>query len=241
MRRTTKTWRTSISVAIVLLCCAAYDRRSAPKPADAAPYMARVREAAALPNRVGVWTGTDVPIPPAAVALLRPNVLFSRDYVDLQSGARATFLLVQCGDARDLIGHYPPICYVSSGWTLQGSTPRSWQAGSWLIDGMEYVFANQPVMGRGEMVVMNTMLLPLDGFKPDMSSVRSAAANLQGRAWGAAQIQVLLRESVPPERREAIFESLVEAHEPLIQTILDARSEEPVTEPAVKGVADPAR
>src|SRR5437879_3851825 len=68
---------------------------------DSGPFHARVREAVGkIPVRIGDWEGTEVPVPPAAGKLLRPNVLFCRNYHHLGTGRRATLLLVHCRDSR---------------------------------------------------------------------------------------------------------------------------------------------
>ena len=52
--------------------------------ADAAPYHARVQqEAARIPLHFKDWLGSDVPVPPAAVQMLKPNVILSATDVDV--------------------------------------------------------------------------------------------------------------------------------------------------------------
>ena len=48
-------------------------------PADAEPYHQQVKLAAdAIPYRIGQWVGSDQDVPPSAIRLLQPNVLFNR-------------------------------------------------------------------------------------------------------------------------------------------------------------------
>src|SRR5688572_8658902 len=89
-------------------------------PAETEPYHAAVRAAvAAIPQVSGNWVGKDVPVPDAAVQMLHPNVIFSRRYQNLSTNETVAVLLVHVRDARDVLGHYPPVCYPGQGWMTQ--------------------------------------------------------------------------------------------------------------------------
>jgi hypothetical protein len=213
--------------ACLLLAGAGIDRLRSPAAADSASYLKSVREAyASTPKRLGHWVGTDVPVPVSAITLLRPNVVLSREYLNVETGIRATFLLVHCGDARDILGHYPPVCYPSAGWVLQSAESRHWNVNDQMIPGYEYRFASEPASGLPSLVVMNTMLLPDGEFHEDMAAVRKTASRLRRRSWGAGQIQVLVDESLAPAQRDEVFVSLVQAHWALIKSIVDADGRE---------------
>src|SRR6185437_11848693 len=100
----------AVGAAALLLClAAAYRGHYQVAPAGMAEYHQRIRAAAeALPMNIGSWRGQDAPVTAGAVALLHPNVIVSRRYLDPASGRAVNFLLVQCTDARDILGHYPP-------------------------------------------------------------------------------------------------------------------------------------
>ena len=51
-----------------------------------------------------------------------------------------SFLLVQCRDARDLQGHWPPVCYRGQGWVQSAALPRSWEVQDLQVEGMQYDF-----------------------------------------------------------------------------------------------------
>jgi hypothetical protein len=213
-----------VTLALVLLAGVAVQRIATPSPADAQPYLQQIRAAAAqLPPGLGGWIAAESPVPPAAVSLLRPNVLISREYTD-QAGRRAGWLFVNCGDARDLVGHYPPICYVNSGWVLSSQRARSWQVGSWTVPGVEYEMTTQPFRGRHPIIVMNTMIVPHAGFVPDMEVLRQVALPLTRRHWGATQIQVIVDASTPQHVRDEIFVSLLLAHRQLIEAVLNTQA-----------------
>jgi len=211
----------SILAACLLLAGAGADALTSPSAGDSAPYLKSVRDAyASTPMRLGNWLGTDVPVPASAITLLRPNVLLSREYVDLENGRKVTFLLVHCSDARDILGHYPPVCYPSAGWVEQSREQKQWTVNGVSIPGYEYRFASAPGSGLPSLVVMNTMLLPDGAFHEDMDAVRKTAARLRLRSWGAGQIQVLVDESLSTADRDAVFESMVRIHWPLLMSIL---------------------
>jgi len=211
-----------LMAACLLLGGASADRLTSPATGDAVPYLRAVRNSAeATPLRLGEWLGADVPVPASAVTLLRPNALLSREYVNLENGTKTTFLLVHCGDARDILGHYPPVCYPSAGWVEQSREPKQWTVNGTSIPGFEYRFAAAPGSGMSSLVVMNTMLLPDGAFHADMDAIRKTAARLRRRSWGAGQIQVLVDESLSPAQRDAVFVSMVQLHWPLLKAILN--------------------
>ncbi len=160
--------------------------------ADAAPYHARVQqEAARIPLHFKDWLGSDVPVPPAAVQMLKPNVILSRRYQQMSTGRYVTVLLVQCTDARDLLGHYPPICYAGQGWQLVTSEPCDWTTGGRTIHGMRYAFKTSEQGRFDETTVDNFMLLPGGGTARNMDEVERAAQDRRRKFFGAAQVQIV--------------------------------------------------
>ena len=207
--------------ACLLLAGAGVDRLASPAAGDAVPYLKAVRDACdATPKRLGPWWATDVPVPASAVTLLRPNALLSREYVNLDNGAKATFLLVHCGDARDILGHYPPVCYPSAGWVEQSREPKQWSVNGISIPGFEYRFAAVPASGLPSLVVMNTMLLPDGrlsrghGRSPENSVAPSPPVVGSGSDSGPGGRVAF---ELP---RDAIFISMVQMHWSLLKTIL---------------------
>ncbi|MGA3067341.1 MAG: exosortase-associated EpsI family protein, partial [Tepidisphaeraceae bacterium] len=145
-----------------------------------------------------IWTGSDTPVAAAATELLRPNTILSRDYVRQDdNGIVATLLIVDCNDARDLQGHYPPRCYPAQGEKTEGSRQRTWHLKGMDINGMEYEFARGDL--GDEQVVYNFFITPhvpggvsvshkeLDGvICRDMDDVYTAGEDYQRRYCGAA-------------------------------------------------------
>lgn len=207
-------------VAVLILLGAARDWASLPKPDDAAAYHRSVREAAArIPLRIGDWIGRDVPVPRAAVVMLHPNVIVSRQYVNAASGVQATLLLVQCGDARDIVAHYPPVCYVNSGWTMTAADPRDWLISGIRLTGTEYRFDMRSFEKSGAIAVSNFILLPDGRIVRDMDAVAAAAGDVTRRYFGAAQVQVLTAAELPVEKRDAAVADLVGAMQQTIAAI----------------------
>lgn len=206
-------------LALALLGGAAADRLSLRPPTDAGPYHERVREAVKLlPKRIGDWMGREIEQPTAAVRLLRPNVILCREYQNYVTLRRATFLVVQCSDARDLVGHYPPVCYPNQGWRVMSKEPGDWDVDGTVVRGTIYQF-RQPGGAMQTTVVRNFMVLPDGRFERDMDAVDAASQNVERRFYGAAQVQVIVDASVPAEERDEIFGTLVAGNWPVIEAI----------------------
>lgn len=187
-------------------------------PADAAPYHARVSAmAAGVPYTLGPWLGTDTPVPPSAVALLHPNVILSRQYQDVRTGRTAGLLIVQCQDARELIGHYPPACYVAHGWLMRGRTPKTREVDGEIIPITDYAFTSQRVDETTELRIDNFMVLPDGQTCPDMDAVEAMAQDYRRKFFGAAQVQVISDARCSESEREEMFRQLVRAAGPLLR------------------------
>src|SRR5208282_23181 len=78
----------------------------------------------------GGWTlQQDFPLERDAQAILQPNAYLNRRYQNIYTKQVVGFMLVECGDPRSMVGHYPPICYRGQGWTLQQVSAQQWIAG----------------------------------------------------------------------------------------------------------------
>jgi hypothetical protein len=205
---------------LVLLGGLAAETQFRPRPADAEPFHKRVSSALRqMPTMIGEWDSREVPIPPAAVALLKPNAYFSRRYTNRNTGRTVDFLLVQCRDARDMGGHYPPVCYPAHGWSPISAKPVEWQVGGKPLPGMEYEFSRIDEAQTFSTVVSNLMILPTGRYVREMSEIRKAAADYLRQFYGAAQIQVVMPAAVPEEERRELVQMLLEANLPMLQTL----------------------
>lgn len=190
-------------------------------PEDADAYHQQVREAVErIPYEIGDWSGTDVDVPPAAVKLLDPNALCSRRYENPKTHQSVNLLIVHCRDARDMGGHYPPVCYPAHGWVLRQTREVLWEVNPrMLVPAAEYEFSMWlPSRSRTTWVV-NVLVLPDGTMTRDMSPVRSAAADYRTHFFGAGQIQLAFGERIRASERERIFKTFISAIEPVIEAI----------------------
>jgi len=205
---------------VVLLAAAASESALVPGPEVAAGYHARVREAAkGLGLNIGAWEGKDCPVPVAATALLNPNVVISRDYVNETTGRRVSLLLVQCTQSRDMDGHFPPNCYPGAGWRLKNSTAETWNAGGQKIPGTEYEFEIATGGEKEQITVRDFFMLPDGKLFATLATFRRSAAHFSIRPYGAAQMQLIFRGETSSEERDACFQEFMTALGPLIKEI----------------------
>jgi len=209
------------------------EQRTHLKPQDVEPYHARAKAAVdQVPYFIGTWSGQDDEIPVAAQKLLRPNAILNRRFVDSTPGADgrttyryASLLIVQCRDSRDMVGHYPPICYRAHGLSIDEKScgPRDWTVNGKTIPGYEYHFT-EVLAGRStRTTVYNFLIVPGRGIVRDMKGVEQAAEDYQQRYYGAAQFQVVFQSEGSAERsreeRDAIFATLMGPNIQLLETL----------------------
>lgn len=210
MKRSTRSLLTALVspiLSVALLAGVVAEARTRIQAGDAEPYHARVATAIErIPIDIGNWHGKDVPVPPSATRLLRPNVILSRQYVNLVKGWSAQLMVVSCRDARDLQGHYPLNCYPANGSKLtEEPLKRTWNVGGETIHGMEYHFSTPNGGGTVDQVVYNFFLIPYVagtrmpagtvGFCPDMTSVYRSGEDYQRRYYGASEVQLVTDNS----------------------------------------------
>jgi hypothetical protein len=147
----------------------------------------------------------------------------SRQYVNYQISMSVGFLFVDCQDARDTVGHYPPICYPAQGWSLQLRERKDWTLPHMTIHGTEYTFVRGDFDTSGTEVVDDFFVLPAGGTQPDRDAVIKAAADLQRRFYGVAQVQLVFASDCTQEQRARAFAELIGPLEKLIQTVQTIR------------------
>ena len=88
-------------------------------------------------------------------------------------------------------GHYPPICYPSSGCAIDGGAAHTWQTAGLSINGTEYVVTNP----KGERTtIRNFFVLPNGKIARDMISVNAAV----GAWFGALTVTDFVMVPVAP-------------------------------------------
>lgn len=221
-----------------MLCGMIAEARTHVDPKEAAPHLARCRDAiAAVPNVIvgdaGTWVGHETKIPKPAIELLNPNAILSRDYMmNNQARQLVSLLIVNCGDAYYLMGHYPPICYPSQGEKEIDNTrvARVWHLPQMDIQGMEYHFAAKSPTDH-EQVVYNFFVMPLvpsltvahkelDGvICPDMDSVYASGEDYQRTYYGATEFQLVTGPQMTPQERDQALIDLLTPCQSLLRTL----------------------
>jgi len=129
-------------------------------------------------------------------------------------------LFVQCRDARDMAGHYPPICYPAHGWTLDSSEAAVWNVAGKEITGTKYRLTLQRQGQSSTIIDYNFLLLPSGQIVPDMDKVIHASRDYLHHFYGAAQVQVIFDADIPAAEQDQIFNELISVYLPVINKVL---------------------
>lgn len=234
-RELTGRTKRAIAVAAALMVCGVvgWQSKSLPDPEGTEEFHAAVRAAVErLPSRVGPWVSYDVAPTPGAVRLLKPNVLHQRRWVNTATNEGVSVLVVHCGDTRDMLGHYPPVCYVGQGMSLAsrgewspagvGTAGRTWSEGGEAAAGVkvpEYEFVAVRGARTEGVWVRNAMLLPGVGLGRDMTDVQKAARNVTRRYFGAGQIQLVFPHEYSERQRERITREVLAIYRDVLETV----------------------
>src|SRR5438874_3470755 len=139
-------------LSIGLLTGLARENRKYLRPDDPAFENYHRQAKAAIENLsldIGSFHGLDTAadIPKEATTLLKPNKILNRRYTDVSvenvGKNSASLLIVQCRQSGDMLGHYPPNCYPSSGHEMTYRQERDWNipqenGENFTIPGIEY-------------------------------------------------------------------------------------------------------
>lgn len=174
-----------------------------------------------IPYKVGPWVGQDAPVQPSAIELLAPNRLLSRNYLDPESGSRLTLLIVHCGDARDMDGHFPPICYPANGWDLLSQRDGEIETETGVIPVTRYAFDRDESGVTFEREVVSFFALPNPDLPltRDRGAVGQASRSSARSGLGAAQIQLLLPRAMPEADRRAAEREFASALRPVLGVV----------------------
>jgi len=218
----------AVASALLLIAFGAYGLGVTRAPADE-KYLASVAAVIdAIPYRLGVLVGTDIAPTPAAVRLLKPNRIFERKYTDPATRANASLLVVHCADVRDMLGHYPPICYPAHGWVVETAVTKEVSIGGKPRTVGEYNFFHSGNGVERRMTVLVFFVVP-GGEVPivaDMDALERAARSPAAAGRGAAQIQIVRFYSAGGEQPDLDTNPLFEAIAPVIDTIVRGSSHE---------------
>lgn len=189
---------------------------------NVARYQEQIRRAAEhVPICIGAWVGQDTHVPAQALTVLKPNVMISRVYTNVENGLTAGVMLVHCSDAHSMVGHFPLRCYPADGWAVQSSTPRDWTVDDLKLAGTEYQFSMQPAGAAPKtIVVANCLLRPDHRVLRNMQELSDTLSGADGTSSGAGQIQVYFQCDIPPEQRERAITELLRGFRPVLDAIL---------------------
>jgi hypothetical protein len=165
-----------------------------------------------VPLFIGRWVGQNWDVPPEAQKLLRPNAILGRKYSS-PGGPAVNVLIVHCGDARDMIGHYPPVCYPSSGWVQMDSEPEvdsELEITGRVLPVREYLFRRMRDRGQEDVIrIFNAFVLPDGRVTRRIDDINQQSERLAVSVQGVAQVQVITSATIPAEEaRHAASELL---------------------------------
>lgn len=154
----------------------------------------------AVPYFIGRWVGEDREVTREAQQLLRPNAIFSRWYQS-PGDAGLHVLVVHCSDARDMIGHYPPICYPASGWlplNVPDNVDIELTVNGAVLPVRQYMFQRIGEGGRENTIrIFNAFILPDGTVTRQIDDINRQSERLAVSVQGVAQLQVITAASVP--------------------------------------------
>jgi hypothetical protein len=211
-----------IAAAALLAGIGAQNLLSAHKSAGVGRYQSAIRAAGnSVPMRIEAWVGHAVPVPARALTVLQPNLLISRQYLNVETGVTAGLFVVHCNEAHSMVGHFPLRCYKAQGWDLVRSQPRDWQIDSLKLTGTEYEFSRTSPQGQTQtLTVANCLLRPNGKIFRDMDGLTGDIVGAFGSSSGAGQVQVYFFQPVVQADRDAAVVSLTRGCLPVLNAIL---------------------
>jgi hypothetical protein len=183
-----------------------------------------------VPDRLGSWITSEVPVPSEAIEILRPNALFCRRFMRLGGEEDLTLIIVHCADARDMGGHYPPICYRQIGWNLDlERIGRPSVECDFLGDPTMTVYRFRRTDSQGQredMTVVNGFILPDGRTSADFFDRNPMARSSLRSSRGLAQIQLVFRTDLSEEEAVRITrEVLSEFPQEILRVLLGSPQE----------------
>ncbi|MCA9291668.1 MAG: exosortase-associated EpsI family protein [Phycisphaerales bacterium] len=210
------------SIAVLVGLASVFPLAARARPEDAAHKRAVAEAMTSAPRFIGPWTGIDAPVPAEAQKLLRPNAILSRTYTRPgRSGVHV--LIVHCNDARDMIGHYPPICYPGSGWVL-ATTPTDVRLRILADDAARpfrmYEFRRLREHGVEEQIrIFDAFILPDGTVTGEIDDINRLSERVAVSARGLAQVQVITPGRTALDDAVAVAEELLQGLSALAQTL----------------------
>jgi len=215
----------SPAIAAALIGGLALQMRSFAVADDTTAFHARVKAAVeAIPIRIGTWDGVESAVPDAAGQLLRPNVLFARNYRDSTGPEWAKLIVIPLqGHTR----HVRPLsAQLLPGQRLDpeggADHARAPDLGRKVLIA-EYQFSRTEFRGTISWRIYDFFVLPQAGFVTSMAEIQNASGDYRTRPYGAAQIQVIVDDAMPQVDRERVLHLMLEPLGPVIDQLQLAR------------------
>jgi hypothetical protein len=199
----------AVSIAMLVTMVATNAAGTLRRLPEVTAYFARVKAGIEdVPLQAGPWLGMDIDVIPAAQELLQPNKILQRRYTNADTGEWFEMLIVHCGDVRDMLGHYPPVCYKANGWSLENKESLSVPVGAFNAPATRYVFEREIDFVKDEIRIVNVFALPApagEGFGEDLAIVQRAGRYRERARMGSAQVQVIVPAWLTSERQDEII------------------------------------
>ena len=209
-----------IALALLLVLPAALPDGSSVSASAAEHHEEIVEAMRAAPWQIDRWHGEPVPVPAEAQEILRPNAILSRRYRELGTGLEAILVIVHCSDTRDMLGHWPPVCYPANGWRLEDERERSFECsvgGADSVELREYDFYQNMNIGvRRDIRVFNCFILPNGEIASDFSELRQLAGRTHSSVLGVAQVQIVIAQPMSASQEQRTISELLNGIDQLI-------------------------
>ena len=180
------------------------------------------------PFFIGRWVGEDASqmVPREAQTLLHPNAMMSRTYRS-PAGPTVQVFMVHCSDARDMIGHYPPICYPSAGWLPTSQSAQvELSVDDLKLPVREYLYQRHNDRATLERIrIFNCFILPGGRTALDIDDINRQSERLALSVQGVAQLQVMTAASVPLDEAAAAASEILTGMADMLDKLQVGRGE----------------
>ena len=213
-----------LAVALLLALSVALPNRNQPSPQSEIRRAQIAKSFAEVPVFIDNWVGREEIVAQEAQKLLRPNAILSRRY-DLMGEPRGSVqvLVVHCGDARDMIGHYPPICYPSAGFIedrVSENRDTAISVAGRTLPVRQYVFHRARDRASLEQLrVFNAFVLPDGTVTREIDDINKQSERLAVTVQGVAQMQVVTPAAMPLDQALNAAQELLGGMDGLFQAL----------------------
>ncbi len=204
-----------VAAMLMLLVWPAVLARGGATEADLKRRAAIVEAMHEVPQILGRWASTEVAVPTEATQILMPNAILSRRFSEIGGSRVVTLALIHCNDVRDMLGHFPPVCYPANGWSLAADATtaievRADDGRAWPLRLYRFTRAERGG-GLRVMSVMNAFLLPDGRLATEMDSLTERSVKKAVSVQGVAQIQFVFQGDIEAASAAEVVKELLSA------------------------------